>query len=114
MKGTDTSSVNGRGVVAHGDAFAPTGAFGFQSPSVGFGRSSEVGEGAAREQGAQPQTLEDLMATILRNAWQGEGTAAGSGTVWRDDVSARSARYVTRREGRVHKQDRLRWSSSWW
>jgi hypothetical protein len=49
-----------------------------------------------REPGAQTQTLEEIMSTILRNAWQGEGTAAGSGKVWRDDVSVRSARYATR------------------
>ena len=64
----DTASVNGRGVVAHCDAIASTDAFGLQAPSGGFGRSSEAGEGAARDQGAQVQTLEKLMATILRIA----------------------------------------------
>ena len=68
-----------------------------------FGRSSEAGQGAARhtsdaagEQGAQ--TLEQLMATILRNALQGEGAAAGSGNVLRDDG---------------YKRAWLGWSSPW-
>ena len=38
----DTVSVNGRGVVTHGDAIASTGAFVLQAPSGGFGRSSEA------------------------------------------------------------------------
>ena len=87
--GRDLHNANGRGAVAHSDAIASTGAFGVQPPSGGLGRSSEAGAGAAREQGAQAQTLEDLMATILRNAGQRDGTAAGSGSAWRDDVSAR-------------------------
>ena len=81
------ASANGHN--GRGDAIASTGVFGFQAPSGRLGRSSEAGAGAAREQGAQAQTLEDLMATILRNVGQRDGTAAGSGSAWRDDVSAR-------------------------
>ena len=35
---------------------------------------------------ASMQTLQQLMATILRDAWPGDGAAAGSGNVIRDDV----------------------------
>ena len=51
-------------------------------------------DGASGGEGAQ--TLEQLMATILRDAWQGDAAAAGSGNVNRDDVTVRSNRYVQR------------------
>ena len=44
-RGHDSASVNGRGVVAHGDAIASTGAFGFQAPSGGFGKVQRGGCG---------------------------------------------------------------------
>ena len=49
---------------------------------------------AAGGEGAQ--TMEQLMATILQNAWQGDAAAAGSGNVNRDDVTVRSNRFVQR------------------
>ena len=85
------ASANGRGVVAPGGTVALTGALGSQAPSGGLGRPSEAVAGAGREQGAQAQSLEELMAMILQNAGQGDGQAAGSGSAWRDDVSARLA-----------------------
>ena len=42
------------------------------------------GEGASGGDGVQ--TLRQLMATIMRDAWPGDGAAAGSGNVIRDDV----------------------------
>ena len=42
------------------------------------------GDGASGGDGVQ--TLQQLMATILRDAWPGDGAAAGSGNVNRDDV----------------------------
>ena len=51
-------------------------------------------DGASGGEGAQ--TLEQLMATILRDAWQGDAAAAGSGNVNRDDVTVRSNRFVQR------------------
>ena len=78
------SNMNGVGGSGGGDIAMATGG-NSSSGMDAFGRSSEAGQGAARhtsdaagEQGAQ--TLEQLMATILRNALQGEGAAAGSGT----------------------------------
>ena len=93
----DTTSVNEGCVLADRDVIASTGALGFQASSGGFGRSSEAGVGATREPGAQTQTLEAVLASILKEAWQGVGTAAGSDNVWRDDVAVRSARNFTRR-----------------
>ena len=51
-------------------------------------------DGASGGDGAQ--TLQQLMATILRDAWQGDAAAAGSGNVNRDDVTVRSNRFVQR------------------
>ena len=52
------------------------------------------GEGASGGVGAQ--TLREWMATIMRDAGRGDGAAAGSGNVIRDDVTVRSNRFVQR------------------
>ena len=100
----DTSTVSERSALADGDEMASTGAFGSQARRGEVGRSSEAGAGAARGMSAAARTLEEVMASILRDAWQVGGTAAGSGNVWRDDVSVRSARFVLRYRQLCHER----------
>ena len=89
-----------------------TGSLGSQALSGGLGRPSEAVAGAGREQGAQAQSLEELMAMILKNAGQGDGLAAGSGSAWRDDVSARSSRFAQRCRQLCHERPGDR-SAAW-
>ena len=94
--GNRMSDSNGVGDIGGGNA----GAFGDSAIEISMRDSNSVGDsgggnaamtidatgidGASGGDGAQ--TLQQLMATILRDAWQGDGAAAGSGNVNRDDV----------------------------
>ena len=73
--------------------------------SGGLGRPREAGAGAGRAQGARAGSLEELMATILQNAGQrGDRQAGGWGSAWRDDVSARSDKFVKRCRQLCHER----------
>ena len=73
--------------------------------SGGLGRPREAGAGAGRAQGARAGSLEELMATILRDAGlRGDRQAGGWGSAWRDDVSARSDKFVKRCRQLCHER----------